>query len=320
MEQPPRIYGDVRRYKATLHRQIGRANDLLDRLVGLKLMIDAEDNWLIRKVHETEWTDEVERWRATLWRSTRQHLAGQAPDLLPRTTQDWPPSTGKPRHARAISWVEPWLRESAAELSALRDRLGVSRHVATVTPPTGDFGELVSSGLVDSAVVAGLAMDMRAPRTPKQLADAIGAAKELTEATLRACLDRLGESWSDRDDLPALLKKWRKRMAAEAAPDPNSKEPIDRAMSSLGNMVTFLAEWRNSFGRGHGRSRYPSGVRPRHARLAVDAAETAIRFVVTTLDELELLPAIVDDSDRGATSGSGGQSQGRSQPLRATRR
>jgi len=32
------------------------------------------------------------------------------------------------------------------------------------------------------------------------------------------------------------------------------------------------------------------GLKPRHARLAVDGAETAIRFIVTTMDDLALLP------------------------------
>jgi hypothetical protein len=62
-----------------------------------------------------------------------------------------------------------------------------------------------------------------------------------------------------------------------------------RAQAALGSVVTFVAEWRNAYGSGHGKPRFPPGLRPRHARLAADAAETAIRFIATTMDDLALL-------------------------------
>jgi hypothetical protein len=48
---------------------------------------------------------------------------------------------------------------------------------------------------------------MLSPRTPRQLADAVGSAKELTEATLRAALDRLEVTYRSGDDRPTLMKK-----------------------------------------------------------------------------------------------------------------
>lgn len=53
--------------------------------------------------------------------------------------------------------------------------------------------------------------------------------------------------------------------------------------------MTFAAEWRNAYGSGHGKPKFPPGLRPRHVRLAADAGETAIRFIATTMDDLALL-------------------------------
>jgi hypothetical protein len=131
---------------------------------------------------------------------------------------------------------------------------------------------------------------MLAPRTPKQLSDAIGAAKELTEATIRAALDRLGVPYQPADDLPRLMKMWRVAVSALAPPDPLGAPILDKAQSGVANLVTFLAEWRNAYGRGHGRAQYPPGLMARHARLASDAAEICVRFIVTTMDDHQRLP------------------------------
>jgi hypothetical protein len=82
------------------------------------------------------------------------------------------------------------------------------------------------------------------------------------------------------------MKAWRGAIE-QGAPNQGGSEVLARALNT---QVAFLAEWRNLYGRGHGRTRYPSGVKPRHARVAVDTAETFIRFIVTTMDDLQLLP------------------------------
>jgi hypothetical protein len=75
-----------------------------------------------------------------------------------------------------------------------------------------------------------------------------------------------------------------------APPDPAGEKVLDQAQAALANLVRFLAEWRNAYGTGHWHPRYPPGLKPRHARLAADAAETCVRFIATTMDDLELLP------------------------------
>jgi hypothetical protein len=114
------------------------------------------------------------------------------------------------------------------------------------------FAELEASGLIDPIVVVGHAEDMASPRTPKQLADAIGAAKDLAEATLRGALDWLGEPWRETDELTTLMRKWREQIEHVAPPDPKGRASLDAAQAALGNLLRFLAEWRNAYGRGHG--------------------------------------------------------------------
>jgi hypothetical protein len=83
-----------------------------------------------------------------------------------------------------------------------------------------------------------------------------------------------------------VMPMWRRAVRT----DPEGEETLDKAQAAFANLVVFLAEWRNAYGGGHGRSEYPPGLKPRHARLATDAAETCARFIVTTMDDLQLQP------------------------------
>ena len=74
----------------------------------------------------------------------------------------------------------------------------------------------------------------------------------MTEATLRAALDQLGEPYKSQDELGVLMKKWRSAIHGQAPPDPQGVAILDRAQAAA-NLVKFLAEWRNAYGRGHGR-------------------------------------------------------------------
>jgi hypothetical protein len=238
---------------------------------------------------ESEWGNQLRKELNLVRRTLGPYLQDQFETFLP-TAAFVPPDTGKPRHVIVLENGVLNLRNALKELRHLQDALGVRRNVTPATPAPPGFEELHASGLVDEKMIADHEKAMRSPRTPKQLADAIGSAKELTEATLRAALDRLGVSYRSSDDLAGLMKKWRKAVAQEAGVQPGGDEALDKALAALANVVTFLAEWRNAYGRGHGRPKYPPGLKPRHARIAADAAETCVRFIVTTMDDLERLP------------------------------
>lgn len=291
--RPPRVYGNPKKLRSSLARYINRGEELLDEAQGVRRRMEAMsesqrkslDTW----VAEQAWVEDVKRWRWNGRSVMRRALGEAAEEEVPVFLEPLPPETGKPRHTMRVSNMEPWLREALGDLRSLQARIGVSRNVTAVSPASGRFEELRASGLVASDVVDGYAREMTGPRTPKQLYDAIGAAKELTEATLRVALARLGESYAKTDDLPRLMKLWRKAAGTLAPPDPAGAATLDRAQAALAGLVTFLAEWRNAYGRGHGRPQYPPGLTARHARLASDAAETAVRFIVSTMDDLERL-------------------------------
>lgn len=289
---PPRIYGNESKCRAAVARYIERADELLDQAQGVKKRVVAEDSSLWASMLEYPWVEDFRRWFRNAYRGLQPYLQDQLEDVLPLLSTGLPPDTGKPRHHIGLDNGEPWLREVRDELLRFQSVLGVRRNVGQVAPIPARFAELRASGLVEDKVVTDLEKDMLNPRTARQLSNAIGSAKELTEATLRASLDRLGQTYTKRDDLGTLLRKWRMAVADRASPDEGGQEALDRAMSALGNIVRFLSEWRNPYGRGHGRPQYPPGLKPRHARLAIDAAETSIRFIVTTLDDLEMLPPI----------------------------
>jgi Abortive infection C-terminus len=289
----PSIYGDDRKFRTALTRYLNAADQLLDQAVGVERRVDAASGELREFdliLIQEEWEKDVRRWFQTTRKGMGRYLQDQMPEYAPVLTLGPPPDDGKPRHTIALDNGVPWIRKAKEELAQLQNAVGVRRGVAQVAPSPAGFEELHASGLVEEAVIRDRAKEMLSPRTPRQRYSAIGAAKELTEATLRAALDRLGESYKPRDDLPLLMKKWRKAVGKLAPPDPEGEGILDNAQSALANLVTFLAEWRNAYGRGHGRPNYPPALASRHARLATDAAETCVRFIVTTMDNLQLLP------------------------------
>jgi hypothetical protein len=240
---------------------------------------------------EHDWVVKLRRWTNRTGQAMQQYLQEQLWDALPRFR--WgglPPDTGKPRHYISVENGAGWLGAAVADLRRLQAALGVRRDVAKAAPAPARFEELHASGLIEKRVIEDHAKAMLEPRTPKQLSDAIGSAKELTEATLRASLSQLSVSWDRRDDLPKLTKMWRAAIDQLAQPDPTGREALEKALRALANVVTFVAEWRNLYGSGHGKSKYPPGLAPRHARLAADSAATCVRFIVTTMDDLQLLP------------------------------
>jgi Abortive infection C-terminus len=308
----PRIYGDESNARRAIARYIASGQELLDQSVGVRNQIaeakakqskkpkprpkpkprragsDSLDLAFLLPTFEikvedwiaSDWIETMRSWRERAARPMHRYLQEQYRETLPALAHGpgWPIS---------LDTGEPWLRSAVDELLHLQAALGIQRAIAPSPPAPTRFSELLGSGLVDAKVVNDHAKSMTtALRTAKQRSDAIGAAKELIEATLRGALDQLGMPPRSRDNLPTLMKAWRGAIG-QAAPSRSGADVLARALNA---QVMFLAEWRNRYGRGHGRTKYPGGVKARHARLAVDTTETFIRFVVTTMDDLQLLP------------------------------
>lgn len=263
---------------------------------GLRLVSRRETPDLDFVATTSGWTEQVSRWMDRSRKAMHLYLQDEYWEVVPvlangPRVKTLNSTTGYRRYHLSFAERERWLKRTVKELRELQSVVGVSRDVTKAASAPARFEELHASGLVAKKVVNDHARVMRAPRTPKQLGDAIGSAKELTEATLRAALERLGSGlYRDGDELPLLMKKWRKEVGTHAPPDPKGAGVLDNAQAALANLVTFLAQWRNKYGSGHGRADYPPGLAARHARLAADAAETCIRFIVTTMDDLQLLP------------------------------
>jgi hypothetical protein len=288
-----RIYGSEQKCQAAVSRYLTRTRELVDQVEGAQVRIATATGLTAESDAmgiEMEWERDILRWVTQTRRTMKKYLQGQLETVLPSLVSG-PPSTTTGRLRRiTLDDSVPWLLAVEREFLELHAVLGARRNVSETTATTASFVELHASGLVEESLIDDRAAEMCANRTPKQLARAIGSAKELTEATLRGALDQLNEQDTSNDDLVSLSRKWRNAIRTKAPPDPKGADALDKSQAALAGLVTFLAEWRNAYGTGHGRPRYPPGLAARHARLAVDAAETYVRFVVTTMDDLRLLP------------------------------
>lgn len=117
---------------------------------------------------------------------------------------------------------------------------------------------------------------------------AIGTAKELIETCCKTIMIALGEEPNKDWDLPRLVKETAKRLQLtpdDVNPDAAAAESIRRVLGNLGSIVSGIAELRNSYGTGHGKSLGHGGLGPRHARLAVGAASTLAMFLFETYEQ-----------------------------------
>lgn len=109
---------------------------------------------------------------------------------------------------------------------------------------------------------------------------AIGSAKEMLETVLKTVIE--DHDPKSPDDISALLKKARAKLDLDPkAPDGVSlaADSLRRTLSSLGQIVIGVAEVRNIYGTGHGRSRSHE-LETAHARLVVNAATSIATFLL----------------------------------------
>ena len=117
---------------------------------------------------------------------------------------------------------------------------------------------------------------------------AIGTAKELVETCCKTILEKHGIQMEKNLDLPQLTKKACKELQLTPTDIPNDAKAADtikRLLSNLATITQGLAELRNSYGTGHGKTADSKGLQSRHAKLAVGAASTLAVFLLETNDE-----------------------------------
>lgn len=117
--------------------------------------------------------------------------------------------------------------------------------------------------------------------------DAIGKAKELIESCCKTILDNKGVAWDKNWDMSKLtgetLSLLNLTPKSIADTDPVS-ENIKAVLGNLREISTKLAEIRNPYGSGHGKSASFTGLETRHAKLAVGCSITFVTFLWDTYE------------------------------------
>lgn len=116
---------------------------------------------------------------------------------------------------------------------------------------------------------------------------AIGSTKELVEATLKTILDALNIDQNGNEDIPSLFKKVQKQLKLAPAEIDDSKKgakAIKQLLSNVSGIVTKMAEIRNIYGTGHGRSKPLLSLTPRHAKLMAGLGSTLCVFLLETYE------------------------------------
>jgi len=117
--------------------------------------------------------------------------------------------------------------------------------------------------------------------------NAIGMAKELIESCCKTILDEKGITYTKNDDVPQLADKTMDALnllPANVQPTDRGADAIKAVLGSLRAIPSKLAEIRNPFGSGHGKSASFKGLEVRHAKLAVGSSITFVDFVWNTYE------------------------------------
>ncbi len=118
--------------------------------------------------------------------------------------------------------------------------------------------------------------------------DAIGKAKELIESCCKTILDEMGITWDKNDDVPQLTNKVLDALdllPSNVKPTDRGADAIKAILGNLRSIPSKLAELRNPFGSGHGKSASFVGLEERHAKLAVGSSITFVDFVWSTYEK-----------------------------------
>jgi|tagenome__1003787_1003787.scaffolds.fasta_scaffold20860815_1 hypothetical protein len=118
---------------------------------------------------------------------------------------------------------------------------------------------------------------------------AIGSAKELIETTAKVVLRERGLPVNETDDLPKLAGQAQTAVGLHPmGSGPDASEGVRQILGAVTTIARGLAELRNrGHGTGHGPATARTGLRPRHAHLAVNAAITWCQLLLDTLTDPE---------------------------------
>lgn len=189
-------------------------------------------------------------------------------------------------HAGTAAWSAKFTRQLARD-GIERDSLGRLRpRWASISAPA----------------IEGLSAESSIPLLLRRMWDnveddpdaAIGAAKEAIEATAKHILSIAGETVSDSEKMPGLISRSHDALGVHARTvdsEKRSSDAIRTILGSLSKVALGINELRRDYGTGHGRPERPAGLSDRHARLAAQAADAWVRFMLETADVRGVQPA-----------------------------
>src|SRR5699024_1879070 len=117
---------------------------------------------------------------------------------------------------------------------------------------------------------------------------AIGKAKELLESCAKSILEELEVEYDENIKFPSLLKIVMGELGLSANDQDKDTQAGEIASKLLGNLSAVpqrMAELRNAYGSGHGKSKRFIELPPRYARLAVGTSVTMVNFLWETYED-----------------------------------
>lgn len=155
----------------------------------------------------------------------------------------------------------------------------IYKNSSPLAPTATELKEKFSSKYLSKHIDLMLAMQSENPT------DAIGKAKELIESCCKTILDDMGIPWDKNWDVGHLAGetlKYLDLLPATVQSKDLGAETIKAILGNLRSIATKLAELRNPYGSGHGKSASFTGLEERHAKLAVGSSITFVNFLWDT--------------------------------------
>ena len=112
--------------------------------------------------------------------------------------------------------------------------------------------------------------------------EAIGKAKELVESCCKSILEENNQPYDRKWDTGKLVRETMASLnisASDINENQRAGNTVKQILGSLTAVVQELAELRNSYGSGHGKSDSYKGLSPRHSKLAVGASATLVEYL-----------------------------------------
>lgn len=153
--------------------------------------------------------------------------------------------------------------------------------VSPLAPAAATLKQNFSSEYLNAQIDLMLSMQSTNPT------EAIGKAKELVESCCKTILDERGVEWNKDWDVGQLAGETVKLLRLMPKDIPDTVPAATSVKAILGNLraiATNLAELRNPYGSGHGKSATYKGLEERHAKLAVGSSITFVSFLWDTYE------------------------------------